>query len=120
MWRRKSFEELVQEKTIFKIDQLEEKSDPRSIFLPYYTLGELDTYYRRGDTPAYTGNFIPVWLYPILLDKVIMYLPPSRSGEEFTNYCGASLDQVLKLIKADLLVPMIGNSLEDYQKKCLW
>ncbi len=111
-----SFEELIKEKTIFSIDQLEEKKEPRSIFLPYYELGNLDTYYRRGDKPAYTGNFIPVWLYPVFLDKVIMYLPPYRSDDEFFNYCGASLDQVLELIKADLLVPIIGNSLESYQK----
>lgn len=117
MWFSKSFEGLVKEKTIFSIDQLERKEDPRSIFLPYYTLGNLDTYYRRGDTPAYTGNFIPVWLYPVFLDKVIMYLPPYRSEDEFFNYCGATLDQLLELINADLLVPIVGNSLESYQKE---
>lgn len=116
VWHKKSFEEIIQEKTIYKLDQLEEKKNPRSIFFPYYTIGELDTYYRRGDTPAYTGNFIPVWLYPIFLDKVIMYLPPYRSEDDFLNYCGATLDQVLKLIQADLLVPIVGNNLESYQK----
>jgi len=116
-FRRPSFQELIQKKTIFKIDQLEkfDKSNSRSIFVPYYRLGNLDTYYRRGDTQAYTGNFIPVWLYPIFLDKVIMYLPPRKNEEDIYNYCGANLSQIRKLIEADLLVPLVGNDLEQYK-----
>ena len=117
MWHRKKFEDKFKEKTIFSIDQLEEKREPRSIFLPYYKLGKLDTYYRRGDNPVYTGNFIPVWQYPLFLDKVIMYLPPFRSNNEVFNYCGASLEEILKLIKADLLVPIVGNNFENYEKE---
>lgn len=119
LFHQPSFRELMQKKTIFKIDQLQklDKDEPRSIFTPHYKLGDLDTYYRRGDTKAYTGNFIPVWLYPIFLDKVIIYLPPYSKEKDIFNYCGATLSQVLELVKADLIVPLIGNDLESYQEE---
>lgn len=112
------WQDRIRKKAIYAIKQLPEyeKGDPRSVFSPYYELGKRQTYYRRGDGRAYRGNFIPIWFCPILFDKVIMYLPPCSKEEDLFNYCGANLTQVLELIKADLLVPLVNNDLDSYQE----
>lgn len=118
----KTWQELLKEKIVLSIDQLKasdkeiQERDTRSIFKPYYELGNLDAYFRRGDKPSYTGNFIPIWFYPLFFDKVIMVIPPY---DEMTlrNYCGIGFKELLKLIKEGLLVPLIYDNLEDYKEE---
>lgn len=113
-----AYEDVLEHKSITDISKLKRftRDDPQSIFEQYYTLGPLVTYFRRGDYLAYQDNFIPIWLYSILFDSVLMYIPP-RDEEWLKQYYGINLDQLRRLIEAGLVTPLIGNNLDAYSEK---
>lgn len=113
-----SYKDVLEHKSITDISKLKRftRDDPQSIFEQYYKLGPLVTYFRRGDYLAYRDNFIPIWLYPILFDGVLMYIPP-REEEWLKQYYGINLDQLRRLIEAGLVIPLIGNNLDAYSKE---
>ncbi|MCL0104466.1 hypothetical protein M1O57_02590 [Dehalococcoidia bacterium] len=122
IFRRPSWQDLLKRKVISSVNQLNSSQeeinnrDTRSVFKGYYELTNLTAYFRRGDAHAYEGNFIPIWYYPVLFDKVIMFIRPADAANERTlrGYCGVGFDGLLKLIEAGLVVPLIGNNLAEY------
>lgn len=117
--------DLIRAKSIYKVEEIEKVFDaqaPRSVFKPCYDLSSgLHCYYRRGDYPAYSGNFIPLWVYALLLDKILLHLPVYRDSTQNStdrhlyDYCGVTLDQLLELINnLDVVIPLVDDAIDDY------
>lgn len=109
------------ERLIYSIEQIESHFDPKepkSIITPYYSLPGLHIYYRRGDTKeAYEGNFIPVWVYLLFFEAVILFIRPDNTRKKFRDYCGLYPEQLLDFIEQGRLVPLIGDTLEQYKEE---
>lgn len=113
----------VIEKLIVDVDQMKERfkeEDPISVFPSEYELrSSIYGIYRRGDTVAYTGNFIPIWLYSLIphVRKTIMFIKPVEKKEDFANYCGIYPEELSEYIIKGEVVPILANDLGKYKEE---
>lgn len=110
--------EKIKRKLIWSIEDEDiKKNDTASIF-PKELLGKDDSrvFFRRGDTPLLTGNSIPAWIYPLLFDKLIIFIKACRDEKEFINYAGLKLKDLADLVNDGFVIPLIGNDLGGYNE----
>ena len=95
-----------------------QKGHPSDIFLAHYKDLEKQRliYYLRGYSQKdYQENFIPLWIYPLLFEKVFMIIRiRDRNKKDFKHYCGLNFKQFADLIKRGVVIPLIEDNFDAY------
>lgn len=119
---------LLKTKAVWSVDDDRVKNrfrrgHPSDIFLEHFKGLERQRhiYYLRGySKKSYKENFIPLWIYPLLFEKVFMIIrTQDRSELDFWNYCGLTFKQFTSLIKRGVVIPLIEDNFDAYSDRLL-
>lgn len=119
---------LLKSKTVWSVDDERVKNRfrrgyPLDIFLEHFKDLERQRhiYYLRGySKKSYRENFIPLWIYPLLFEKVFMIIRTRDRNElDFWDYCGLTFKQFTSLIKRGVVIPLIEDNFDAYSDELL-
>jgi hypothetical protein len=99
------------------------KGYPADIFLEHFKGLEKQRhiYYLRGySRKSYQPNFIPLWIYPLICERVFMIIRiRDRNEDDFMQYCGLTFKQFAALIKRDVVIPLVEDKFDSYSDNLL-
>jgi len=114
---------LLESKAVWDINDSRVKNrfrqgHPADIFLAHFQglENQRHIYYLRGySSKAYEPNFIPLWFYPLLCERVFMIIRVrDRNEYDFMQYCGLTFKQFVDLIKRGVVIPLVEDEFDYY------